>query len=48
VIPILKALDDPKQRRALYELRDRLQKKEQYEAKKGVKHDQGNAGTHKA
>lgn len=38
MIPILKALDDPKQRRALYEMRARLEKKERHnQKKKGAK-----------
>lgn len=34
MIPILKALEDPKQRRALYEMKARLEKKERNEQKK--------------
>jgi len=49
VIPIIKALEDPKQRRALHEMKARLEKKERNaQYGKGMKHDGRNAATHKA
>ena len=47
MIPIIKALEDPKQRRALHEMKARLEKKERHEARKG-QNEQGNARAHKA
>jgi hypothetical protein len=47
MIPIIKALEDPKQRRALHEMKARLEKKERHEAKKG-NHDGRDARAHKA
>jgi hypothetical protein len=37
MIPIIKALVDPKQRRALYEMKARLEKRDRQEAKRKEK-----------
>lgn len=40
MIPLIKALEDPKQRRALHEMKARLEKKDRQEAKRKEKHNE--------